>query len=66
MDLEERGGFVEISERDLEDICIALLIYKDKNGRYDSHIGQLSIDIFNEFVETGGVTFHVVPKQEKD
>ena len=50
---------MEITERDLENICIALMIYKDRDGRYDLKLGQLSADIVNEFKDTGRVCLDV-------
>ncbi len=48
---------MEVSERELEDICIAVMHYMDLES-------DMANRMFKEFAETGGITFHVVPKQE--
>jgi hypothetical protein len=49
---------VELSERELEEICIALLRHKDNKGKYMNW--YMSERIFNEFQETGRVCLDVV------
>lgn len=51
---------MDLSERTLEDICIALMRAKDSNGRYRLDLSQLSDDIFTEFQLTGRVCLNVV------
>ena len=46
---------MEVSERELEDMCTQLV---------HADLGGLAFSIFEEWLQTGGVTFHVVPNQE--
>lgn len=56
---------MQITERQLEDICIALTMAKDSHNRYQRDTGQLSVYIFNEWKETGRVIFDIIPEQAR-
>ncbi len=56
---------MQITERQLEDICIALMVAKDSHNRYRLDLGQLSAYIFEEWKETGGVVFDIITTKEK-
>ena len=65
-DWTDTGEFVDISERELEDICVALSMYRGRDNKYTLWGSVIASQIFKEFQETGGVTFHVVPSKEKN
>ena len=59
---------MEVSERELEDICIAVMMTKepsgDPDGVWTSWGPEMARRMFEEFTKTGGVIFHVVPNQD--